>query len=86
VTRRRDPDAGRFDATSIGPVGIFPCVGGRNEEAAVRLEAALIELRRASWLAEMLFAELHRGEPSAAEMDRVWYWGPGFWLERTAKS
>jgi protein-L-isoaspartate(D-aspartate) O-methyltransferase len=96
VTRCRDPDAGlivlpearragRFDATSIGPVGIYPCVGGRDEAAEVRLDAALNELRRASWIAEALIAGLHRGEPSAADMDRVWYWGPGFWLERKAK-
>lgn len=85
VTRGRDPDADRFDATSIGPVGIFPCVGGRDEEAAVRLDAALNELRRASWLAGVLFAGLRRGKPSAADIDKVWYWGPGFWLERKAK-
>jgi protein-L-isoaspartate(D-aspartate) O-methyltransferase len=93
ATRSRGPEAGlivlperrRFDATSIGPIGIFPCVGGRDREAAIRLEAALNELRRASWLAEILFAGLHRGEPSAEDMDRVWYWAPGFWLERTAK-
>jgi protein-L-isoaspartate(D-aspartate) O-methyltransferase len=82
VTRSRDPDADRFDATSIGPVGIFPCVGGRDEEAAVRLDATLA----ASWKADAMIAGLHRGEPSAADMDRVWYRAPGFWLERKAKS
>jgi protein-L-isoaspartate(D-aspartate) O-methyltransferase len=85
ATRVADPDADRFEATSIGPIGIFPCVGGRDEEAAIRLEAALNELRRASWFAEVLFAGLHRGEPSAEDMHKVWYWGPGFWLERRPK-
>jgi hypothetical protein len=33
-----------------------------------------------------VIAGLHRGEPGAADMDRVWYWGPGFWLERKAKA
>jgi protein-L-isoaspartate(D-aspartate) O-methyltransferase len=84
VTRGRDPEASRFDATSIGPVGIFSCVGGRDEEAAVRLDAALAGLRRAP--ADAVIAGLHRGEPGAADMDRVWYWGPGFWLERKAKA
>jgi len=27
---------------------------------------------------------LHRGGPRAEDMDRVWYFGPGFWLERKA--
>src|SRR5262249_2208722 len=34
----RDPD--RFDAVSVGPIGIFPCVGGRDERAAKRLQDA----------------------------------------------
>jgi hypothetical protein len=25
---------------------------------------------------------LHRGEPPADAMNKVWYSGPGFWLER----
>lgn len=28
---------------------------------------------------------LHRGAPDEAAMHRVWYHGPGFWLERSAK-
>jgi protein-L-isoaspartate(D-aspartate) O-methyltransferase len=83
---RSDPDVDRFDAASIGPIGIFPCIGGRDEEASVRLEAALNDIGRASWFAEGLMAELHQGEPSAEDMDRVWYWAPGFWLERKTKS
>jgi protein-L-isoaspartate(D-aspartate) O-methyltransferase len=95
VTRGRDLDGERivlprarrsnqFDATSIGPVGIFPCTGGRDEEAAARLEAALIALRRTSWLAEVPIAGLYRGAPSGDDVGRVWYAGPGFWLARKA--
>jgi hypothetical protein len=28
---------------------------------------------------------LHRGAPRAEEMAKVWYHGPGFWLEREAQ-
>ena len=79
----RDPDG--FEAASVGPVGIFPCVGGRDEAAAKRLENALDELRRVSWLAPIPIAALHRGEPGADVMDKVWYHAPGFWLERKAQ-
>jgi protein-L-isoaspartate(D-aspartate) O-methyltransferase len=75
------PDPGRFEATSIGGVGIFPCVGGRDEEAATQFQDALQELRRGSGAA-IPFEALHRGDPGPAVMDSVWYHGPGFWLER----
>jgi protein-L-isoaspartate(D-aspartate) O-methyltransferase len=79
-------DRNRLDATSIGWVGIFPCAGGREEEAAKRLQAALDELRRGSNLGfnvnEIPIEALHRGDPSPEVMDEVWYHGPGFWLER----
>jgi protein-L-isoaspartate(D-aspartate) O-methyltransferase len=95
ATRLRDLDpnlivmpqaraAGRFEAASIGPVGIFPCASGRDDESAIRLERALNELRRTSWFADIPIAALHRGEPGADAMDRVWYHAPGFWLERKA--
>jgi protein-L-isoaspartate(D-aspartate) O-methyltransferase len=74
-------DSRRFEATSIGGVGIFPCVGGRDEEAAKRLQRALAELRRHSGF-DVPFEALHRGDPGPRTMDRVWYHGPGFWLER----
>jgi protein-L-isoaspartate(D-aspartate) O-methyltransferase len=70
-------DRNRFDATSIGSVGIFPCIGGRDEAAAKRLQAALDESQRGSG-----FEALHRGDPGHDVMDKVWYHGPGFWLER----
>jgi protein-L-isoaspartate(D-aspartate) O-methyltransferase len=70
-----------FAADSIGPVGIFPCVGGRDEAAAKRLTEALTR-QRGSWFAEVPIVALHRGEPRGDEADRVWYGGPGFWLER----
>jgi protein-L-isoaspartate(D-aspartate) O-methyltransferase len=75
----RDPD--RFEATSVGWVGIFPCLGGRDEDAAKRLQDALSGLRRGSGLA-IPFEALHRGDPDPDLMDSVWYHGPGFWLER----
>jgi protein-L-isoaspartate(D-aspartate) O-methyltransferase len=71
----------RYDATSIGRVGIFPCIGGRDGEATVRLENALQELRSGSGLS-IPFDTLHRGDPAQERMDSVWYHGPGFWLER----
>jgi protein-L-isoaspartate(D-aspartate) O-methyltransferase len=91
VTRRFDCDASlivlstardrdRFDATSVGPIGFFPCVGGRDEQAAKRLQDALAEQRRA--YSEIPIEALHRGDPSSEVMDKVWYHGPGFWLER----
>ena len=76
-------DRNRFDAVSIGGVGIFPCVGGRDEEAAKRFQAALDELGRGSNFAEMPIEALHRGDPSPEVMESVWYSGPGFWLERS---
>jgi protein-L-isoaspartate(D-aspartate) O-methyltransferase len=75
----RDPD--RFEAKPIGGVGIFPCIGGRDEDAAKRLQDALPELRRGSGLS-IPFEALHRGDPAPELMDSVWYHGPGFWLER----
>jgi protein-L-isoaspartate(D-aspartate) O-methyltransferase len=72
----------RFDAVSIGGVGIFPCVGGREEEAAKRFQAALEELGRGANFAEIPIEALHQGDPGTEVMDKVWYHGPGFWLER----
>jgi protein-L-isoaspartate(D-aspartate) O-methyltransferase len=69
-----------FEAASIGRVGIFPCVGGRDEEAGQRLQQALNDLPRDSLPAGIPIKALHRGEPDAAA--QVWYRGPGFWLER----
>lgn len=68
-----------FTATSIGWVGIFPCVGGRDPEAASELERALAGAYRRP-AAELPIKALHRGEPGLA--DKIWYQGPGFWLER----
>ncbi len=76
----RDPN--RFDAVSISGVGIFPCIGGRDEQAAKRFQDALDGLRRGSNFTEIPIEALHRGDPGAEVMDKVWYHGPGFWLER----
>ena len=77
-------DADRFEAVSVGPVGIYPCVGGRDEAAAKRLEAALTAPERKSWFAEVPVAALHRGKPGTDKMAKAWYHAPGFWLERKA--
>jgi protein-L-isoaspartate(D-aspartate) O-methyltransferase len=74
-------DDNRFDARSLGGVGIFPCIGGRDEKAAERLRDALNELRR-STSTEIPITALHRGNPDPDATDDVWYRGPGFWLER----
>jgi protein-L-isoaspartate(D-aspartate) O-methyltransferase len=78
LATRAHPD--RFEAGSIGGVGIFPCVNGRDEEAAKRLRDTLLEHRRAA--ADLPIAALHHRDPGPDEMERAWYWGPGFWLER----
>src|SRR5262245_43975156 len=75
-------DRNRFDAVSVGAIGIFPCSGGRDEQAAKRLQYALDEQHRGSWCAAMPIEALHRGDPAPELMDKVWYHGPGFWLER----
>jgi protein-L-isoaspartate(D-aspartate) O-methyltransferase len=69
-------------ATSIGAVGIFPCAGARDDAAAERLRAALAALPAPAALHDVPIETLHRGEPGPDVMDRVWYHGPGFWLER----
>jgi protein-L-isoaspartate(D-aspartate) O-methyltransferase len=74
-------DDNRFDARTIGGVGIFPCIGGRDEEAAGRLRDALNELRRSASV-DIPITALHRGDPGPEAMEGVWYRGPGFWLER----
>lgn len=72
-----------YDAASIGWVGIFPCAGGRDGDAARRLTRALqlAHLGRCSAHALPIRA-LHRGEAAAEDAGKVWYEAPGFWLER----
>jgi protein-L-isoaspartate(D-aspartate) O-methyltransferase len=81
---RGDAPGAPFEATSIGLVGIFPCAGGRDPDAARRLEMLLKKLRRGASAPDIAIERLHRGEPGAE--DRVWYQGPGFWLERRART
>jgi protein-L-isoaspartate(D-aspartate) O-methyltransferase len=71
-----------FEACSIGWVGIYPCAGGRDAEAAERLRLALM-FRDQRPARDLPICALHRGAPDANAMDRVWYQAPGFWLERT---
>lgn len=70
---------GAFEADTTGQVGIFHCVGGRDPEAAARLQAALAALGPRD---RPPIKALHRGAPPAGAGDRVWYFGPDFWLER----
>jgi protein-L-isoaspartate(D-aspartate) O-methyltransferase len=81
-------DRNCFEACSIGGVGIFPCAGGRDEEAGQRLarsiDQALRDAPRGRTLPEIPIQALYRGDPPADANDRVWYAGPDFWLERKA--
>jgi protein-L-isoaspartate(D-aspartate) O-methyltransferase len=43
-------DRNRLEAVSIGGVSIFPCIGGRDEEAAKRFQEALNRAPRHYWL------------------------------------
>ena len=65
-----------FRAESLGGVGIFHCVGGRDPKAAKRLQKAIAGLRGKP----VPIRSLHLGKPPADKKDRVWYAGPGFWL------
>ncbi|HEY1543799.1 MAG TPA: hypothetical protein VGG01_15415 [Xanthobacteraceae bacterium] len=97
ATRGRDGHPGRivlpharrqntFAATSIGAVGIFPCAGARDDVAAERLHATLAAVFGIAY-EDIPIQALHRGDPDPDAMDRVWYHGPGFWLEqRESKS
>jgi protein-L-isoaspartate(D-aspartate) O-methyltransferase len=69
-----------FSARSVGGVGIFPCVGGRDDAAGERLQKALQNVQPRY----VPIRALHRGEPAAEAGDAVWYAGPGFWLEHAA--
>jgi protein-L-isoaspartate(D-aspartate) O-methyltransferase len=69
-----------FAASSIGGVGIYPCVGGRDEEASKRLQSALKGLAPG----KIPIRALHLGDPEPDDAERVWYQAPGFWLEREA--
>jgi protein-L-isoaspartate(D-aspartate) O-methyltransferase len=82
-------DDNRFEARSIGGVGIFPCAGGRDDEAAERLQAAWERVVREAdnrGPLEVPITALHRGDPPADGNDRVWYAGPDFWLERKTQA
>jgi protein-L-isoaspartate(D-aspartate) O-methyltransferase len=94
ATRRREyekdlivlPDArdeNRFNAMSLGRVGIFPCAGGRDPQSAERLQCVLLESLHCGYsYTDLPIEALHRGDPRPDIADKVWYHGPGFWLER----
>lgn len=65
-----------FKATSLGLCGFFPCIGGRDEKAATRLQKAMAALKGQP----VPVTDLHAGKPPAARKAEVWYAGPGFWL------
>ncbi|MBV9832790.1 MAG: protein-L-isoaspartate(D-aspartate) O-methyltransferase [Alphaproteobacteria bacterium] len=69
-----------FAASSVSGVGIYPCAGGRDGAAEGKLQTALDGLTSNT----PPITALHRGEPTTADRPRVWYAGPGFWLERGA--
>ena len=71
-----------FAAASIGWVGIFPCAGGRDPEAAQRLEDAL-KAARGSAATDLPIRALHRGEPAPDARAHGLVSRPGFWLERS---
>jgi protein-L-isoaspartate(D-aspartate) O-methyltransferase len=75
---RAERQGDSFRARSIGGVGIFPCAGGRDEAAGERLQKALESVQAR----DVPIRGLHRGEPPAEVGDKLWYAGPGFWLER----
>ena len=61
-----------FAAEAVGWVSIFPCAGGQDPEAAVRLRRALAN-------GYPKLRALFRGEP-APDVSNCWYAGPDFWL------
>ncbi len=67
-----------FTAWSIGRVSIYPCTNGRDDDARRQLKNALEN----STTLKVPIQALHRGIPSSAESERVWYQTPGFWPER----
>jgi hypothetical protein len=71
------PHGNTYGVAPQGGVGIFHCAGRRNRRAAARLTAALRRLRGGP----VPVTGLHRGKPAARFKKRVWYAGPGFWLE-----
>ncbi|WP_312016858.1 rRNA adenine N-6-methyltransferase family protein [Bradyrhizobium liaoningense] len=76
VIRRRN----RFEASSIGAVSVYPCIGGRDDEAGKHLHAALEGLPPG----KVPIRALHIGDPKPDDADNVWFQAAGFWLERAA--
>lgn len=74
VIRRQN----RFEASSIGAVAVYPCMGGRDEEAGKRLHAALEGLPPG----KVPIRALYVGDPRPDEAEKVWFQAAGFWLER----
>lgn len=66
-----------FAASSVSGVGIYPCAGGRDAAAEGKLQTALDGLTSNT----PPIKALHRGAPDDGDRPRVWYAGPGFWLE-----
>jgi protein-L-isoaspartate(D-aspartate) O-methyltransferase len=71
-----------FAASSVSGVGIYPCAGGRDVAAEGKLQTALDGLTSN----KPPITALHRGAPDTSDRPRVWYAGPGFWLERALEA
>ena len=65
-----------FKATSLGLCGFFPCIGGRDDKTAARLQKAMAGLQGRP----VPVTEMHAGKPPAERRREAWYAGPGFWL------
>ena len=67
-----------FDAVSLGPVGFFPCMGGRDADEANRLARKLRGLRGRP----VPVRSMHRGRPPVSDRS-VWYAAGDIWLSKT---
>lgn len=74
VIRRRN----RFEASSIGAVSVYPCIGGRDDEAGRRLRMALEDLPPG----KVPIRALHVSGAGSDDAEKVWFQAEGFWLER----
>jgi protein-L-isoaspartate(D-aspartate) O-methyltransferase len=79
---RAERQGQHFAAASISGVGIYNCMGGRDEEAAGQLQGLVNGLRGEP----PPIVALHRGAHAAEAAEKVWFGGPGFWLERRSEA
>lgn len=65
-----------FAASSVSGVDIYPCAGGCDGIAEGGLQTAFDGLTSST----PPITTLHRGKPMPRDRAKVWYGGPGFWL------